>query len=569
MPLRGEPVTKRAWTRWILLGSILSPFAVAQAEPASQALPQAEASSAPTAEALDIRLELDASGLRLEQVKAQIEMELGRPVAFVRDEPAALFLRVTAENRLTLRYGRAESDMLERSVDLPEDPLRAAEVIALLIGNVVRDETSELLRSLQQTREPEPSAEALSSGSAPQAEEVRDRGEPKNAPRPSEPSGQPRDSIASGQREPSNELIDGRMKLNVSFIHPLALLPNSERHRLNLELGLLYSRVGAVEGLALNLGVLSIEEHLRGLAIGMLWNETGGPVRGGSIGALWDSGSGPLFGIGLGGAVAHRKERVEGLHAAGGLAVAGDLKGAQFAGGASIAESVSGVSAAGGANVINAHAHGVLVAGGFNVTASGRGVATAGGLNLAGDYNGALVAGGVNIAGRIRGLAIGSVNIIERVEGIQIGAVNIAEEVNGTSIGLVNIAGNGRVQPMVWSSTTLPLHVGMKFVVGYFYSELGWGYSPGNNHHAPEGGAGVHLDLSSVLYVESGLLYSDEHEVRNGLRGLHGDVHYRARVGVRILDSFELFAGAGVRHGVHGETSGQSQVEGHAGLALF
>ncbi|HEY8943616.1 MAG TPA: hypothetical protein VIM73_05110 [Polyangiaceae bacterium] len=548
---------------------LVSPHSLwAQTAVSAPAAPPADARLDPP-DRLTMLLELGSSNLDPSLVKAQIELEVGRPVSLVTDGTAPLSVRVRGRNQLVLQYSDPRNGKLERSVDLPEDPRRATEVIALLVGNVVRNEASEILRTLQEPETGAGAVEPASTSSTPPPSDRLEPPEPEPTPEPPT-AARPTPERSSGLRPPFDRLIDGPVKLNLSLFHPLTLLPDSDRRRLNVELGLFYSRIGAIEGVALNFGALSIEEHARGVALGVLWTRIGGAVRGLSLSAVGESGGGSLFGASVGGVFSHRRERVEGLQLAGAVAVAGELEGVQAAGAVNISKSVEGVVAAGAVNVVQGRAKGLIAAGGVNVAGSGKGILAAGGANVAGEYDGTLVAGGFNATREMRGLSVATVNVNRRVKGVQIGVVNVSEQVDGVSLAIINIARNGRIQPVAWSSTTMPMHVGMKFVVGYVYTELGWGYSPNSDRHAPEGGGGLHFQLNDWLYVEPGVFFSDEHEVRSdGLKGIHGDVHTHVRGGVRVLDSFELFAGIGARHGVHGTTSGEIRPEAHAGIAIF
>jgi len=65
----------------------------------------------------------------------------------------------------------------------------------------------------------------------------------------------------------------------------------------------------------------------------------------------------------------------------------------------------------------------------------------------------ARVSGHFNYARRVNGVSLALVNVAERVYGVQLGLVNVAREVNGTAVGLVSLTRNGRVQPLIYTST--------------------------------------------------------------------------------------------------------------------
>lgn len=457
---------------------------------------------------LSVRLELGPRGaLGEERVKGALERELGRPVELVERDDAALELSIDEGGHLTARYERDAAAPLVREVELPADDARALEVLVLLSGNLSRDEASELIASLS---EPEPAA---SPEPAPSAEATA-------APAP----------------VVEREWIDA--PFNLSLFFPVDLLHRSEERRVAFELGLAYSRVGALSGFGANFGALHIDGPLEGMASGLLWTKVGGKtsglsasigvtqggggVDGVAMGGLLAADAGPVVGaqLSIGAAIAGN---VEGVQAGGGLAMADDVvgsmtsigasivhgravgfvgsggaslalggtdgliaaigasvtrdvRGALLAGGAGVARDVQGVTFGGGANVAR-DVNGWALAGGANVVRDAEGLLFAGGMNVAHDFQGWMLAGAGNVAHDVDGWMLGTANVAYgKVNGLMLGAVNIADELDGAAIGAINIVGNGRVQPTFWSSTALPAHVAVKFLAGYTYSELGVGY---------------------------------------------------------------------------------------------
>src|SRR5690606_4051439 len=128
VPLRRDPMTHGRLPA-VLAVLLAAGAAFAQAQPAREA-------TAPAVDGeLRIRLDLGPRDLDPALVKSEIERELGRRVALVDTGSAPLSVSVQQPDRLTLRYDDARSGRVERSVDLPADPRRATEVIALLVGN--------------------------------------------------------------------------------------------------------------------------------------------------------------------------------------------------------------------------------------------------------------------------------------------------------------------------------------------------------------------------------------------------------------------------------------------------
>ena len=150
----------------------------------------------------------------------------------------------------------------------------------------------------------------------------------------------------------------------------------------------------------------------------------------------------------------------------------------------------------------------------------------------------------MNISRRLRGLSIGIINVADSVEGVQLGVVNVTREVKGASLGVVSVAGNGRIQPTFWTSNLMPAHVGVRFIAGYAYSELGAALNPGDDTHAVEVGGGLHLPLTARLYLEPGVHYSEVQSTQDDDADEHGDLHYRLRAGLRFFDLFDVFAAA-------------------------
>jgi len=277
-----------------------------------------------------------------------------------------------------------------------------------------------------------------------------------------------------------------------------------------------------------------------------------GPTRGFTA-SLFYTGGGDLTGVDLS-FVNHRT---------------GDVAGAQLATAFAGARDVDGVIGAAGATLA-ANVRGAQLAAGANVGRSVEGWVGAAGANVVESVEGASLAAGANITGEVHGAQIGVVNVARKVRGLQLGVVNVAEEVEGTAIGLISVAKNGEIQGTLYTSNHLPLHAALKFRVGYAYSEVGAAYDPSDDTYAFEYGLGAHLGFGAIT-VEPGVLHSTWKE--GGESFDSGDpreyLHYRARVGWRFANHFELFAGGGVRHGAWGRTAGDVDPEVLSGIAVF
>lgn len=569
-------------TRRIALGAALAfsswcaHAASAEPTPPSSATPAATPANA---EPLTARMDLAASGLDAGALAAAIQREIGRELLLVADENAALAVAVKAKDRVSVQVATADGSGLSRTVDLPSDASRAVEVIALLAGNLLRDEASELLRSLgEQSGKPEATNAASS--------------EPATTPAPAAPPGgapAPRPSPVAAVTTPKEPAQRKRRALeygfvNASLFHPLALHQDSERRLLHLELGLAYSRIGRLQGMALALGAVRVEHETAGVALGGLWLDARGPVSGFATSFLYSRSSASFSGFDLSGVISHQTGPTRGAQVSGAIAAASELEGAQVAGLLATSRAVTGAQVGGALALARGPVTGAMVGGLLTFADRVEGAALSGflarpheldGVTIAGFANvssrvdGVAVAGALNLVDEVDGFAVAGVNVNRRVRGVQLGLVNLASEIDGAAIGLVNIAGNGRIQPTFWSGSRLPLNAGIKFVAGYAYSELGGSYSPGQERAASYASVGAHVPLPATLYLEPGVRYSEYLDTTDIDREIGGEFAYQVRAGIRLFDVFEPFVGGAVRHGVHGEIAHEVGPEGFAGFNLL
>lgn len=567
-----------------LLGCCIAGEAVAQA-PAAEPDPTSAAASEP----LRVSIVVSDGELSAESLLAAIQRELERPVTLVTSEEAALQVLVSSR-RAELVYKTASDEGLARSVDLPEDRAEAVEVVGLLAGNLVRNEADELLAALRARA----SAVAGSEAAPDPPEAATNAAPPLATPPVPSPTG-PADAAARPAAEGS---VLTNTPVQLALYSPNALYRDGEQRRFLLALGAAYMRVGGIDGAAVSLGVLRVDQAVRGLAFSGLWNRFTGPVSGIDVSGVVAEARGALDGVGvsgigsfrqgrvlgaqLGGLIARTHElrglvvagalttshAVEGASAAGLLTVAHDVDGFLLAGGATVSDGVSGAAAAGVFN-LTGEADGLLIAGALNVARSMDGWATAGAVNLARAVRGVAIAGVANLTGDLSGLAIAPVNVGGRVDGVQFGVINVASEMNGAAVGLINIAGNGRVQPMVWFSNLMALNAGVRFQSGYSYSILAAGLQEGADMVSFEGGLGAKLPVVGPLSVAPGVHYSQTQDPGNLPATAFGEFHYRATVELSFGRAAEVFVGGGVRHRAWGETPDLFRAEVLAGVAAF
>src|SRR6188768_2558667 len=115
----------------------------------------APAAPAP-AQALPVTIKLASTPLQAEAIRAAIESELRVPVRLDDVAPDEGLTVSVKWRRATVIYRSRQGETTTRSLDLPANAEQSVEVIALLAGNLARDEASELLARLA----PPPSAAA-------------------------------------------------------------------------------------------------------------------------------------------------------------------------------------------------------------------------------------------------------------------------------------------------------------------------------------------------------------------------------------------------------------------------
>jgi len=511
----------------------LAATASAQTAPAAAASP-----------ALPLELDLGSSELDAESVRKAVELELQHPVVLTASpagEPS-LSVIVHANRTVTVSYRTSTGLTRTRSIGIPENGARGAEVIALLSGNLSRDEAAELLADLAAKTAP-PAAAVASPQSSEETPNLAKESElkPDASAKPSTAEARPPLSPAGPQASAPAPLLQTPFPaINLSLVWPITLYRNSERRAFRVELGLGYSHVGELHGAGLNAFALLTERDVRGASFAGIYNSSRGTVTG-------VSGSG----------LVNRRR---------------GLRGFEFGGLLNLASADGqGFAAAGLAN-LEQNFKGFQVAGLVNWAGKFRGWQVAGILNRARGFTGLQAAGMVNIADALSGLQLGVVNVATEVHGLQIGVVNVAKRVQGTSIGLVSVAGNGRVQPVVWSSGSLPLNVAAKFTVGPVYTQAGLGYGPENQTYSYELGLGGHFPIGRFFF-EPGVHYSEMRSVEQPFdHELLEYGHYRLAAGLE-LGQVSPFAGLGLlqrfAHSADAPASVPLTIEVFGGAAFF
>ncbi len=342
--------------------------------------------------------ELDASALR-----ALLSEELARPV-LLEQEPAtgAIGGSITisyrrAARELTVTWDSGEST-LTRVVTAPEEPERVLRESTLLAGNLARQQIDDLL-----PRAPAP---------------------------PAPPAPEPAPAIAPPVLPPEPEV----RPITAGIFYPLATHYGHAEVTSNLDLNLLYGRVGSVDGAQLG-GVNVVHRangpvpSMAGLQVGYLGNIVRGSVHGIQLGGLFDY-----------------AER--------------DAEGVQLA---SLGNVTSGTL---------------------------RGVQGAAAFNRAGALVGVQLAL-VNVAGDVDGVQLGLLNIARNVRGVSVGLLNIADDIDGLPLAPFSVTKSGGVHPVVWSGSSGLGNAGIKFSTRRTYTLLFGSYHRAFEREFVGGGFGV------------------------------------------------------------------------------
>ncbi len=540
--------------------------ALAQVPSGAALAPAAASANANVNGALRVSIAAQGSELDPAMLQAELAAELGREVTLVSDaSDAAVQIRVEGA-RASVHYTTASGEELSRSIELPPDRKRSLEVVSWLTVNLVRDEASELLDELRARRKEEAralderaTADQAAADKAAADKAAADKAAADAAGRKKAEQAKAAATAAGGPPNPKKDdglLRDPSKSYDFTLVTPLSLLRDSSRRQLKLQLALLYGDSGAIHGIAAGPGVLRIRQDLQGVVATSTAAFVGGNVRGVILATGFADVAGELDGVVAGvGAAIQRGKRARGFVLAVGGAVASDIEGGVLGAGFASARSLRGVAMAAGATFIRGPSEGVLVAGGANVTTQHRGV---------------LMAGGVNWSGDLNGMALAPVNVQRRVRGLQFGVVNVADEVDGAAIGILSFAKSGRVQPMLWGSNDGSLHVGIKSIAGWAFTQIGAGLDIADNTFSYDGGIGLHLKLGDTFFIEPGVHYAGVHETADASGSLdEQQLHYLVQGGARAADKLDFLVGGGLRHTVDGGSGAKLAPEARVGIAFF
>lgn len=506
---------------------------------------------APGPPSLRVVVQAVAAGLDPYAVQRAVEAELGVVVRgdVHPDVVGTLNVVATGPDTLTMEYVGNDGRRNSRTVKLPASAPKRIETVALVAGNLARDETGQLIEELR----PPP---APASESEPPAEPAPPSSVAAAPPRPVSPPPAEKEPPAATDTKPASEPELEYQVVNFSLLTPVALHANSPELEIAAELGLVYSDVGRVRGGALTWLVSRVRYGYQGAQVAGLVSLTSGAAQGVSIAGLAALQRGDLTGASIAGAVNYSEGNLAGGELAGlGSYRRGNATGVQVSGAFNAAHSVTGVQ----------------LAGAGNVTRSASGLMLAGVANIATDSAVGVQFSPVNVAQSIAGLQLGVVNVARRVDGLQLGLVNVADEVDGASVGLIPLAGNGYQRFVAWSTPGLAsVNAAGKFGIGPLYTLLGAGFDQvdGEERFLPAFAVGVQWEYAPVQLSVDGLYQSshftaEEHEQEYF-------VALRPLVGVQIQPWLRIFGGPAVVSGPHDSGWNQDvKLRAVAGVEVF
>lgn len=496
--------------------------------------PDAPADSAP--EPVEpVAISIDGTDALHTEIVSAILRELGTTL----DPTSVRRVAVTVSaDKVVVRFTDAKGVIVGRELERPADDEDLVELVALMAGNLARDQAGALLAELEgspSTDSEPPTQDAPAADETKVAKTIVEP-PPKKRPPPLPSPDEPADVAKPPPWKPKFTVAQA------AFVSPLGVFWDSEERTFALDFSMLFGRSGGLSGV----GIHGVGSHLhgdhRGMSISGVWAYRGGSLSGASIAGVFHASTSP---------------HVRGLEIAGvaNLDVFGEapsaVSGAQIAGVVNASGDAAGLQIGGVVNVSD-DLHGVQVGGATNVAHNGGGLQIGGVTNHAGDFAGVQVAGAVNTARDVKGVQLGLVNIARKVKGAQVGLINIAEENEGTAIGLVNAAGNGDVQVATWVGVTSLTNIGVKMRVGPMFIQPGFGFHPIDGRSlSGQFAIGAHIPVDPVfLEVVTGYAYEQPLENADGTSSIDVDGHHALRllgqVGIQLNEYIGLFGGGGV-----------------------
>ncbi|XXT14448.1 hypothetical protein WME94_29795 [Sorangium sp. So ce429] len=494
---------------------LLRALAAASVVAAVSAPPASALAAAPSAAGIDLVVDGASWTLDPEAVRAAVGRELGDPVALSPSANAGrptLVLRGEPDGRVTLTYSSTDGRHIGRTIDVPEDPDRAAEAIALLAGNLVRDEAAELAAALGKRPPEEPAA----SPTPPAA------GAPK-------PPGQAARSAKAAPPEPPPCALPGAMTVLVGgdfvpFVGSSSFTgTNVVRH---YSLNLVGGYTAGVTGVELGAGVDISSSFMCGAQLSAAANLVLGPARGAQLTgglnlamSLRGAQAGPINVVtgpvdGVQGGVLNVAGPVDGVQGGAVNIAAGSVAGAQLG----LVNVAVGESTDVQVSLLNA-----AVSKSTNVQVSLANVA----------------------AGESTGTQIGLLNVATgKVGGVQIGLVNYADK-SPFSLGLLNIIRDGRLDVDVWGLESGIVMAGLKHGSDHFHNIYGVGVRLVGDRPlvAYALGLGGRISVGERAFIDLDALGYSLHDPSSSFQPAAVLTQARALLGVRLAPEFAIFGG--------------------------
>ena len=370
--------------------------------------------------------------------------------------------------------------------------------------------------------------------------------------------------------------------VNLSLWYPVSI-NKTKNDTVNLNLTLLYSRVGYVYGLDLSLIGSAISHDLDGVQLCGLAGVVGESGRGLQLSLLSNIVGESFNGIQATGLINIVGNHISGIQLAGLMNIAGESASAAQASALFniTGENLEGIQLSAGFNITGNNLTGLQAVGLFNIVGESLdGVQAAGLFNVTGEMLQGLQLAAFNIAAHSKGAQIGIANVAGNTSGLQLGLVNYTKEENtGVPIGPVNIARNGRIRGIAWGGSHVAVTAGAKFQIGNLFSLVTLGVGNLNDNISESFVYGFHYGVSFpagrlTLSPDIGYRYRDNKPLFKKTEE-EPDQHIleaRLVLGIPISEKLSLIFGAGITRifdsGNHIET-GKTSPLFVAGLEFF
>ena len=352
--------------------------------------------------------------------------------------------------------------------------------------------------------------------------------------------------------------------VNFSLWYPLSI-NQTEQDTSFVNVSLLFTKVGVVNGLSLNLGGTVIKNDMSGLQMNLGYTYVGGEFSGVNITGLVNVNDSTLRGIEFAGLV---------------NLVFGDVYGGQaaFAYNFTLGE-FWGVQFAGFFNVIGEKGVGLQIGNANMAGASFTGWQFATVFNFVGDEMKGVQTSFINISEIVKGVQLGLgnltiiskgvqagfINYAETQKGLQIGLINIAQEQKGVPVGVVNVATkNGDIEWINYVSNFSFFNTGVKLMANNFFTT----FDIGINHIDSDTSSatlGFHYGYDFLIGDKIKLSpdIGDAMIFDEKLQNQDSEMKYHAASQIRLIGQFEIssifrfFAGIGYsnRSEVYDETT--------------